>query len=791
MALICLQAVKELGLADQIPHSVRASFGTIFASFTSFKDVRAQVYANRGVSVVSTATRVRPNAFHFRRQVIILQRAGGGNAERQSSEWSQSTTIARAFSIGAKEAEAVSNLMCKVPATVVETLCAAVRVRGMARFLSHEAIAKSVFNTGWSSGMVACEAWKDQLTNKEDCRLVDLFVSRILGDWDKTAAPLRKALAYKDAVALRQATGAFLHFVAVLQSSFPAKDFKDASDSLLAQFMEGFLDPDLIHAMSVQVPPGDIRAVGAFRPFLAKMEAAVRSERELRDAELAENLRRADLQQLVAKLERDFKVLEGRKPKEDASAKERALDMKYLRERQTQGNEHVERWMAQNCQLVKVDDTLESAAPQFLKFKEQFRGKGEEYLICVMDFTVFPANASYVAAALKTFAALLSMTSNAVGLVMYPVWQTQTSESALVKHRQLLDNAFLKAGLSMKNLVQLLYTKPDSPARDARSLSQLGLATFHSHFDSHAFANCKPVREGKLGPCPLIKISEFVGYDLEVSKPGASARVEQKGPACYDAIVNSFLDGMSFQDSDILLFVDVVPNRFAEFARAIAARDLNGSGRTVHYFGFVHDEFTVNSAAIRNMVYKEWDANPDSPPKQRVRPETVADTTPDLEMLAWSGNAPNFPDALLTRFPENSDEYRKVHDLRQRFKEQFPTASQPSAADGRGGRVGGLCDYSIDGGKEPLDVRRQIDLPAVAVGDMTLARKAGCDGSGKKPAITVDENYHIWLGNLTDADVTLEAGELFGFGRGAYEQKEVRRNLRNHFCTPDNKEKVQ
>lgn len=71
------------------------------------------------------------------------------------------------------------------------------------------------------------------------------------------------------------------------------------------------------------------------RPFLAKMEAAVRSERELRDAELAENLRRADLQQLVAKLERDFKVLEGRKPKEDASAKERALDMKYLRERQT------------------------------------------------------------------------------------------------------------------------------------------------------------------------------------------------------------------------------------------------------------------------------------------------------------------------------------------------------------------------------------------------------------------------------------------------------------------------
>ena len=77
--LLCLQAVRELNLQDQVPHRIKAtsnnlfdaqtithvrtlgwdilsssrwvqvSFGTIHASFSTFKDIRAQVYANRGL----------------------------------------------------------------------------------------------------------------------------------------------------------------------------------------------------------------------------------------------------------------------------------------------------------------------------------------------------------------------------------------------------------------------------------------------------------------------------------------------------------------------------------------------------------------------------------------------------------------------------------------------------------------------------------------------------------------------------------------------------------------------
>ena len=60
-------------------------------------------------------------------------------------------------------------------------------------------------------------------------------------------------------------------------------------------------------------------------------------------------------------------------------------------------------------------------------------------------------------------------------------------------------------------------------------------------------------------------------------------------------------------------------------------------------------------------------------------------------------------------------------------------------------------------------------------------RKAGCGASGKKPPILIDETFGVWVGNLTDADITLEPGELFGFGRGSYEQKEVRAPLRAVF----------
>ena len=87
-------------------------------------------------------------------------------------DWHRATSIARAFGIGKNESESVSNLMVKVAKQVVDSLADAVRTRGMAKFVTHECLARDILNTAFSSGVSGLEHWKDHLRNEEDGKLV-------------------------------------------------------------------------------------------------------------------------------------------------------------------------------------------------------------------------------------------------------------------------------------------------------------------------------------------------------------------------------------------------------------------------------------------------------------------------------------------------------------------------------------------------------------------------------------------------------------------------------------------
>ena len=80
-------------------------------------------------------------------------------------DWESSAAVARAFSIGRNESQAVTQLLCHIHPKVKDGLVQAVRKRGVTKFLSHEVLAKQVFSQAWSSGQQAMEAWCDQLTN--------------------------------------------------------------------------------------------------------------------------------------------------------------------------------------------------------------------------------------------------------------------------------------------------------------------------------------------------------------------------------------------------------------------------------------------------------------------------------------------------------------------------------------------------------------------------------------------------------------------------------------------------
>ena len=77
--------------------------------------------------------------------------------------------MAKAFAIGKLESEAASNLFERVTQPVVLALTEAIRRRGMKPFLTHEALAKGLFNRGFASGG---EGWQEETINLADNRLV-------------------------------------------------------------------------------------------------------------------------------------------------------------------------------------------------------------------------------------------------------------------------------------------------------------------------------------------------------------------------------------------------------------------------------------------------------------------------------------------------------------------------------------------------------------------------------------------------------------------------------------------
>ena len=77
----------------------------------------------------------------------------------------------------------------------------------------------------------------------------------------------------------------------------------------------------------------------------------------------------------------------------------------------------------------------------------------------------------------------------------------------------------------------------------------------------------------------------------------------------------------------------------------------------------------------------------------------------------------------MNRFAEGSAEREEILKVKKVLEKKFPAATQPPPAQGRTARVGGVCDYSLDGNREPLDVSRMIDLPMVRAADFQVARQ--------------------------------------------------------------------
>jgi len=84
-------------------------------------------------------------------------------------------------------------------------------------------------------------------------------------DWDKLMPSMRKAWNFKDTSGLHAACGGFIYFMNLLKEKLPTAEFEKVHEELEVQFMMGFLDPDIHHALETTAPPAPVDSVQFLR----------------------------------------------------------------------------------------------------------------------------------------------------------------------------------------------------------------------------------------------------------------------------------------------------------------------------------------------------------------------------------------------------------------------------------------------------------------------------------------------------------------------------------------------
>ena len=144
--------------------------------------------------------------------------------------------------------------------------------------------------------------------------------------------------------------------------------------------------------------------------------------------------------------------------------------------------------------------------------------------MCLVDFTSMPANAKQVQSSMNVLSTVHGMGSTNIGHVQLPLFHKQTKEATVMTHRRTIDDLLLKGGLSREREIVLLFDKSDCRGTDARAPHQACIAVHHKQFLT-GFARSTALDESRIGPVPLLPVSEFYGYD-ESAKPGPAERTE-------------------------------------------------------------------------------------------------------------------------------------------------------------------------------------------------------------------------------------------------------------------------
>lgn len=217
------------------------------------------------------------------------------------------------------------------------------------------------------------------------------------------------------------------------------------------------------------------------------------------------------------------------------------------------------------------------------------------FALCSLDTCVWPSNSAYVNNCLTSFSQVLAMSPMNAGHCQVPVMQKQTTTDAWIKHRRVLEDALKKSRMDVTTPIALTFDKSSNHANDKRSVNhQCLFVTSIDHQQANGWITSAAVTKGVIGPCPLIRVTDMLGFDPD-NRLGAASRTEQflalsftirdfvgmlvtrivcramiihcfaffprKGIPAHTEIISSYLRGVEWQEGDVAVFIDCLPNR--------------------------------------------------------------------------------------------------------------------------------------------------------------------------------------------------------------------------------------
>lgn len=210
------------------------------------------------------------------------------------------------------------------------------------------------------------------------------------------------------------------------------------------------------------------------------------------------------------------------------------------------GTTWVKNWMSQNCLLIEVADGMPGSLNEFNTFNAQFHGaagkkclgtclahtmntscSGLRFTLVGLDATLWPANSTYLTAAIGLGCGIVNMAENNLLHVQLPQLQSSTTAASVLKHRRSLEDMLIAQKLDISNVLLLRFVKPDSQKNDSRRLSQNCIAAVSTNYKSCGFTQSEAFQHSLIGPAPLIKASQMLGYDVDEGSMSAGLRTEQ------------------------------------------------------------------------------------------------------------------------------------------------------------------------------------------------------------------------------------------------------------------------